>query len=197
MATKTLTGGSRLPPSNQIWIWKEIGKSFLLAVAVAFSGYLLLALSDFFFKTDFRIYVFAVKLMSALQFRIFLGYLIPFSIYIYIFISGMILNAQMRMDTEQGQMRLWRVMLGNVALMIVPYILLNLYEYLPLYAGKALPNDPLTTIVMYQFIPILGISGAISTYFFRKTGHVWVGAFLNTLVFVWIMVAGTAIQFAL
>ncbi len=67
-------------------------------------------------------------------------------------------------------------------------------RYMP---GKALPNDPLTTIVMYQFIPILGISGAISTYFFRKTGHVWVGAFLNTLVFVWIMVAGTAIQFAL
>ena len=132
--------------------------------------------------------------MSALQFRIYLGYLIPF--FIYFFVAGMVINAQMRLDTEKGNMHLWRIMLVNVALMILPYILLNLWEYIPLYAGKALPNDPLTTIVMYQFIPILGISGAISTYFFRKTGHVWVGAFLNTLVFVWIMVAGTAIQFA-
>jgi hypothetical protein len=77
---KTPTGGNGLPPSNQIWIWKEIGKSFLLAVTVAFSGYLLLALSDFFFKTDFRIYVFAVKLKEPLQFRIYLVYLIPFFI---------------------------------------------------------------------------------------------------------------------
>jgi hypothetical protein len=37
----------------------------------------------------------------------------------------------------------------------------------------------------------------LSTFFFRKTGHVWVGAFLNTMILVWIMVAGTAIQFAL
>lgn len=80
MTNKTLTGGNGLPPSNQIWIWKEIGKSFLLAVTVAFGGYLPLALSDFFFKIDFRIYVFAVRLMSALQFRIFLVYLIPFFI---------------------------------------------------------------------------------------------------------------------
>jgi hypothetical protein len=48
-----------------------------------------------------------------------------------------------------------------------------------------------------QNYPILGISAAISTYFFRKTGHVYVGAFLNILVFVWIMVASTAIQFAI
>ncbi len=59
-----------------------------------------------------------------------------------------------------------------------------------------MPNDPLTTIIMYQFIPVLGITGAISTYFFRKTGHIYVGAFLNTLVFAWIIVAGTATHFA-
>jgi pimeloyl-ACP methyl ester carboxylesterase len=175
--------------------WTKIGKSFLLAVSVAFSGYLLLALSDFFFKTDFRIYVFAVKLMSVLQFRVFLVYLIPF--FIYFLIAGMVTNSQMRLDTAKGNWPLWKAMLLNVVLIILPYIILNLYNYLPLYAGKALPSDPLSTIVMYQFIPILGISAAISTYFFRKTGHVYVGAFLNTLVFVWIMVAGTAIQFAL
>jgi len=36
---------------------------------------LLLTLSDFFFKTDFRIYVFTVKLRDPLQFRICLVYL--------------------------------------------------------------------------------------------------------------------------
>jgi hypothetical protein len=175
--------------------WGKIGKSLLLAIIVTFSGYLLLAMSDFFFKTDFRIYVFAVKLMSLTQFKVYLGYLIPF--FVYFFIAGMVLNAQMRLDSEKAQAPMWKAMLVNVVLMIVPYIILNLWEYIPLYMGKALPNDALTTIVMYQFIPILGISGALSTFFFRKTGHVWVGAFLNTMILVWIMVAGTAIQFAL
>jgi pimeloyl-ACP methyl ester carboxylesterase len=173
--------------------WKKIGKSLLLAIVVTFSGYLLLALTDFFFKTDFRIYVFAVKLFSLVQFKVYLGYLIPF--FVYFLIAGMVINSQLRLDRENGQAPMWKAILVNVVLMALPYILLNLWEYIPLYAGKALPNDALTTIVMYQFIPLLGISGALSTYFFRKTGHVWVGAFLNTLLLVWIMVAGTAIQF--
>jgi pimeloyl-ACP methyl ester carboxylesterase len=175
--------------------WGKIGKSLLLAIIITFCGYLLLALSDFFFKTDFRIYVFAVKLMSLVQFKVFLGYLIPF--FVYFFVAGMVQNSQMRLDGTKGQVPMWKAMLVNIVLIIIPYIILNLWEYIPLYMGKALPNDALTTIVMYQFIPILGISAAISTFFFRKTGHVWVGAFLNTMILVWIMVAGTAIQFAL
>ena len=175
--------------------WGKIGKSLLLAIIITFCGYLLLAMSDFFFKTDFRIYVFAVKLMSLIQFKVFLGYLIPF--FVYFFVAGMVQNSQMRLDSAKGQVSMWKAMIVNIILIIIPYIILNLWEYIPLYSGKALPNDPLTTIVMYQFVPILGISAAISTFFFRKTGHVWVGVFLNTLVLVWVMVAGTAIQFAL
>ena len=175
--------------------WGKIGKSLILAIIITFCGYLLLAMSDFFFKTDFRIYVFAVKLISLVQFRVFLGYLIPF--FVYFFVAGMVQNAQMRLDSAKGQVSIWKAMIVNIVLIIIPYIILNLWEYIPLYSGKPLPNDPLTTIVMYQFIPILGISAAISTFFFRKTGRIWVGAFLNTLVLVWVMVAGTAIQFAL
>ena len=175
--------------------WGKIGKSLILAIIITFCGYLLLAMSDFFFKTDFRIYVFAVKLMSLVQFRVFLGYLIPF--FVYFFVAGMVQNSQMRLDKAKGQVSMWKAMIVNILLIIIPYIILNLWEYIPLYSGKPLPNDPLTTIVMYQFIPILGISAAISTFFFRKTGRIWVGAFLNTLVLVWVMVAGTAIQFAL
>jgi pimeloyl-ACP methyl ester carboxylesterase len=174
--------------------WGKIGKSFLLAAIVAFAGYLLLALSDFLFKTDFRIYVFAAKLMSPLQFRIYLGYLIPF--FVYFLINSLVLNGQMRFGDQRGEASLGRTLVVNVVLMILSYIILQIYEYLPLYAGKPLPNDPLTTIVMYQFIPILAIVGALSTYFFRKTGHIWVGTFINTLVVVWILVAGTATQFA-
>jgi hypothetical protein len=37
----------------------------------------------------------------------------------------------------------------------------------------------------------------VSTYFFYKTGHIYVGAFLNAILITWIIVAGTATQFPL
>ncbi len=177
---------------GKLW-WGKIGKALLLAVVVVALGYLTLVITGWLFTLDYRIYVFAVKPMSPLQFRIFLTYLIPF--FVYFFINSLILNSQMRLLGRNGRVSMALAILVNVLLMVVPYVLLNLYEYIPLYGGQALPNDPLTTIVMYQFVPILGIAGAISTYYFRKTGHIFTGAFINAILFTWIMVAGTATQF--
>jgi hypothetical protein len=155
---------------------------------------------DFFFKTDFRLYVFAVKLMSPLQFRIFLTYLIPFTVYFCI--SGMALMGQMRRVGKDGKdLPLWQAILINIGLMVLGFVIFLAWEYAPLFAGgvqasAATPNGPLYVIVAYQFIPLLGIAAAISTYFFRKTGHIYVGAFLNAILITWIIVAGTATHFA-
>ena len=48
---------------------------------------------------------------------------------------------------------------------------------------------------MFQYIPIFAIVGWVTTYFYRKTGHIYVGAFLNTMLITWIIVAGQAIHF--
>jgi hypothetical protein len=53
----------------------------------------------------------------------------------------------------------------------------------------------LAGIVMFQYIPIFAIVGLVTTYFYRKTGHIYVGAFLCTMLIVWIIVAGQAIHF--
>jgi hypothetical protein len=74
--------------------WRKIGKSFLLAVIVVFAAYLTLAFSDWAFKTDFRIWVFAIKPMSFFHFKIALAYFIPFAF--YFLISGLVLHGQLR-----------------------------------------------------------------------------------------------------
>jgi hypothetical protein len=48
----------------------------------------------------------------------------------------------------------------------------------------------LPTIVLFQYVPIFIIVGLVSTYFFRKTGHVFVGSFINAMLITWIIVAG-------
>jgi pimeloyl-ACP methyl ester carboxylesterase len=176
--------------------WGKIGKSFILAAVIALSGYLTLSFSDWLFKTDFRFFVFAVKLMTRLHFRIFLSYLIPF-IFFFLMLS-VVLNGEVRLKGKDGNpVSLARAMLANVILMIVGIFALEMYQYIPFWAGGTLniAKEPLLTILGYQFIPILAIVALVSTYFFRKTGHIYVGSFLNAMLVTWIIVAGQATHF--
>ena len=55
---------------------------------------------------------------------------------------------------------------------------------------------PLYSIVAFQLLPIMTIAALVTTYFNRKTGHVYVAAFTVAMLVTWIVVASTAIQFA-
>jgi len=69
---------------------------------------------------------------------------------------------------------------------------------IPLLSGGTLgtADQPLLTIVAYQFVPVYIIIAAISTYFFRKTGRIYAGAFINGIFITALIVASTATQFA-
>jgi len=178
--------------------WKRIGKSFLLAALVAFAGYLSLAFSDWFFQTDFRFWVFAVKPMSALHFRIFLCYLIPFTA--FFLILAMILHGQLRPRGGEGtEIGRGREMLINFGLLVIGFVVLLLVQYIPLLAGGelAFPNESLFGIIAFQLLPIFTIVALVNTYFYRKTGHVYAGAFLSGILVTWIVVASQAIHLAI
>ena len=170
----------------------KIWKSFLLAAAICVCAYLTLAFSDWAFKTDYRLWVFAIKPMTIFQFRIALCYLIPFMIYFTIL--GLGLHGQMRRNADMG---FWPEAIVNILLLIIAYAICEAFQYGPLFAGgtTGIPDAALFGIVMFQFFPIFIIAGLVSTYFFRKTGHIYTGAFLNAMLVTWIVVAGTATHY--
>ncbi len=173
-----------------------IAKAFVFAVGVVLFAYMLLVLSDLIFKTDFRFWVVAVKLMAPLHFRIFLGYL-PFFI-VFFLILGVALHGQLRLQgAGGGEVGIGRQMLANVGLLVLGFIAMLLLQYLPLMAGGPLPlGESLLTIVAFQFIPLLTIVGVIMTYFFRKTGTIYAGAFISAIFITWVIVAAQATHFA-
>jgi hypothetical protein len=128
--------------------------------------------------------------MSTLHFGIFLRYLIPFAFYFVII--GMVIHGELRRNSGA-----WAQTVVNILLLIGGYILFFLFQYIPLFSGKTMPlaDAHLATIVLFQYIPIFIIVGLVSTYFYRKTGHVFVGAFINTLLIVWTIVAGTVTNY--
>jgi len=176
--------------------WTKIGKSFLLAFLVAFAGYLTLVFSAWLFTVDFRYWLFAVKPMSPIQFRMFLSYLIPFIV--YFIILGLVLNGQLRPTRKGMEMSLGSEMAINVALLVLGFVGLIAFQYIPLLMGGTLTlrSEILFSIILFQLLPIMTIVALAYTYFYRKTGHIYVGAFLCAMLVTWILVASQATNIA-
>lgn len=172
--------------------WGNIGKSLLLAILVVLAGYVTLFLTDYFFKSDYRFWVFAVKLLTPLQLRIALTYFFPFLF--YFFLLNLVIFAQLRKEN----IGLGKEILINVAILVLGYVGLLLIHYIPLLTGGTLtwPDESLWGIIAFQFLPLMTIAGVVMTFFNRKTGHIYVGAFLFSLLLSLIVVASTAIHYA-
>lgn len=171
---------------------RKVAKSFLLAFLIVLAGYITLLLTAVLFKSDYRYWIFAVKPLNALQFRIALAYVIPFIF--FFLVSGTILFGQLRREHLKPG---W-AMLVNVGLLVSGFIGLLLFQYVPLLLGGTLlnPVESLWSIIAFQFLPLMTIVGLVSSYFYRKTGHIYVGAFMSALIITWIVVASQAIHFA-
>ena len=64
-----------------------------------------------------------------------------------------------------------------MAILVLGYVGVLIYQYVPLLSGGTLPSEePLWSIIMFQFLPLMTIAGVLMTYFNRKTGRVYVGA---------------------
>jgi pimeloyl-ACP methyl ester carboxylesterase len=171
--------------------WRKIGRSFLLALLVVSSGYLAVHASAAVFKSDFRFWVFAVRPMSLLQTRISLGYA-PLFVGFFLVLAT-VLHGQLR---RRG-MTLAPEMAMNVCLLVVGFFGLLLFQYVPLLLGGtlAIPSEPLWTIISFQFLPIMTMVALLSTFFYRRTGHIYVGSFVNGILVTWIVVASQATHF--
>ena len=55
------------------------------------------------------------------------------------------------------------------------------------------PAESLSSIIVIGLVPILLVAAVYNRYFFRKTGNVYVGAFLNTILITLITLANTVL----
>jgi hypothetical protein len=87
-------------------------------------------------------------------------------------------------------------MIANAIVLPAGLVVLEAIAYIPMFVSGQLgfPNESLLTIVAYPFIPVLALVGVLSTYFFHRTGTIYVGAFTAALLITWNVVGGTATQ---
>lgn len=164
------------------------GLSLLLAVVVVAATYTVVLAVDFFFKTDFRFWFVGLKRMSLDQFKSFLAYL-PFFV-IFFVLLGRSLHTGLSVAADSASRERW----SNVAILAGGFFVFLTFQYASLFmTGRLLtPGEPLNTIVMFQFVPLLAIVAVISSWCWRLTGHYLPGAWINALLITWYIVAGQA-----
>src|SRR6202163_4724222 len=174
-----------------------IGPSILIALATIIVGYAALWLADILFKIDFRVWIVALKLMSAKQFLIFLIYLIPFTAFFVV--AQHVLHRNFS-TVGAGRAALY---FTNILALTLGFMVLLALQYGTLWISGKLFNPlpdpgfvPLSTIVAIQFVPLLAICAVIATFTWRRTGSSLPGALICGLFVTWYVVAGTATQAA-
>ncbi|WP_058306595.1 serine aminopeptidase domain-containing protein [Gracilibacillus massiliensis] len=168
---------------------KSIIAGLTTAVIAVIIGYALLFLIDAIFKTDFRLWTFAVKTFEGHHVVALLKYAPLF--FIYYFVVGLSVNINTASKKFEG-------LKGYIVaiLMFIGGLMLYLgYHYGLLFTtGVAgYPAESLSSIIVIGLVPVLLIAAVFNRYFYRKTGNVYVGTFLNTILMTMITLANTAL----
>jgi hypothetical protein len=175
-------------------VWSRIWQSLALAAAVVAALYAVLLVINSVWLVDFRAWVVALMPMSPVRFQAFLGYLIPFAI--FLIPESVVFAGFLR--ASNGRASLAREMLVNAVILTLGALVWILLAYIPLFArqGIIFAPDPggaaaagLGAIYYLPLLVIWPLVACLYTYFFRKTGHIYTGAFLATLFVVWMLAA--------
>ncbi len=175
---------------------KQLWKAFALAVCTVFATHIVLSIVQWAFKVDFRWWVLALKPMNFARFWIFIKFLPPFAL--FAFVNALVLNGQLKakeFKSETATTAVW--MLSSAVANCLGIAILVALQLGKLYSTQTLffPTESLLGIVAYQFVFLTAVAGAVSAFFYRRTGSIYTGAFINALFVTWYIVAGQAIQF--
>ncbi len=174
--------------------WRAIGRSVVLVLAILAPVYAVLTVVSNAWDVDFRMWLVTLMPMTSARWGAFAGYLIPFAVFFVA--QGIIFGGFLRW--KKGKAPLWQEMLVNSVVLTLGALVWILLCYVPLIAGGTIlwgsdPNTVTSTgmggINYLALLVLWPLSASLYTYYFRKTGRIFVGSFLVTMVIVWSLAA--------
>jgi hypothetical protein len=167
--------------------WKNIIKSFITAAITAAVGFIMLFIIDLLFKTDFRIWLVAVRAFNWNHFLSALRYM-PF-FFLYYFFNGIALQVNTNsnyLKGIKGYIVAYGINIGGLLLFLIAQ-----YGGIFITNKAAWPTVSLNSIVLIGFVVMLFIATINTKKMLEKTNNVFTGAFLNTIVFTLMAIASS------
>lgn len=168
---------------------KEFLHTLVLAICVVGGFFGLAFLAKYFFHTDFRFWIIAIKSFSADKLLVVLPYLPLF--FVFYAANAISINCANRVEGQKEWVNLLICGLGN-ALGIFLAIAL---QYGTLFATGTPRWGAAWLIILFaiQLMFELFIAAYISRYLYRETGNVWLGAMVNCMIIVTISATNSAL----
>ena len=174
-------------------------KGFIAAAGIVACMYGLVCLFKLVFKLDLRFIWPFYKTFTGERFIQFLVYLLPFMLF-FIVNVGFRLFGYMRQVQKDGVGNFIKCWFGNVFVLLGGLLILLLLEYIPFFLGYGPGADLLfgTTFggpfmsALILLVPQFIFFTFLSTWFERKSGNVYVGAFISSMLAAWIVTGGSS-----
>ncbi len=170
-------------------ILRQVG----LGLATALAAYLVLVLVDVVFKVDFRLWVVGFMPLTGAKFATLLTYLLCFLA--YALCNSIVLNGAYRFANGSYAKTAIFSVLGNALGMFC----LLAFGYGGLLITGSLPfastDWSLMIIEAIPFLVTLSMAALVNTYFFKKTGTVYMGTVITGLFLAFAVVGNTCFQF--
>lgn len=177
--------GTRLASYGISFNFTAILSSLCAAIGAVAIVYIVLFIMEAIFGTDFRFWVLAARTFQVEHVITTIKYIPLF--FIFYFVNTISLNANTR-GKKLGYLSAIILNIGGLALWIA-------LQYGKLFStGVSLyPEQSLNGILLFALVPCLAIAAVYARYFYEKTNNVWLGAFLNTILFTLLTAANTAL----
>lgn len=159
--------------------------SLCTAVCAVVIGYAVLFVTQAIFGVDYRIWTLAVRTFMPEHFITMLRYAPVF--FVYYLINAIAINANTR-ERKGGALIAMLLNVGGLILWVALQYGLLFARGVAMYPGQALNG-----ILLFALIPCLAIAAIYGRKLFARTNNIWLGAFMNTLLFTMISVANTII----
>ncbi len=164
--------------------WLSVLMSLVTAVTAVALGYAVLFVTQGFFGVDYRVWTLAVRTFKIEHVWTALRYMPIFFVYYLCNTTAINANARAR---KHGTLLAVLMNIGGLVLWIG-------YQYGKLFVTgvAAFPTQALNAILLFALIPCLALAGVFARKLTLRTNNVWLGAFLNTILFTMITAANTA-----
>ena len=172
-------GPKLMPPSrwNMKMSWKNVGKTILLAVCSVGVGYAIVGFGHFFFGNEFRLGNYVIRWPAKEPFLISFRFMILYGLFFFS-------NA---FTQNIGRMIQGRKEWANTLLMCVVnsigLFLLWVYQYYTFSQVGSVPLNSARVMQTWSMFIVQTLCTIIARRLYLKTGKIYLGALINTIMF--------------
>lgn len=165
---------------------KRIWKSFLLALTVVTTAYVILYFVDMVFDVDFRIWVIAMKVFTKKHIVYAIAY-VPAFIIFYL-ANSLLVNGG---NAVEGRPEWLTILLSCIA-NILGIVILIAIQYIKFTSTGALAFNAMRIVNLFPLVVLIPVGTIVGRKYFKETGDIYTGSFVIAILYTMMTVANTS-----